>query len=33
MDTYREYELLNGLWESGEAPWFRQLEHVQQRGG
>jgi glucose-1-phosphate cytidylyltransferase len=33
MDTYREYELLNGLWESGEAPWFRQLEHIQQRGG
>ena len=21
MDTYREYEYLNGLWESGKAPW------------
>jgi glucose-1-phosphate cytidylyltransferase len=21
MDTYREYELLNGLWESGAPPW------------
>lgn len=21
MDTYREYKLLNGLWESGTAPW------------
>jgi len=21
MDNYREYELLNRLWESGEAPW------------
>lgn len=26
MDTYREYELLNKLWASGEAPWFKQLE-------
>jgi hypothetical protein len=21
MDTFREYELLTGLWEQGEAPW------------
>ena len=21
MDTYREWQLLNNLWESGEAPW------------
>jgi len=21
MDTYREYQLLNGLWASGQAPW------------
>jgi len=21
MDTYREYQILQGLWESGEAPW------------
>ena len=21
MDTYREYRILEGLWESGEAPW------------
>lgn len=21
MDTYREWQLLNGLWEAGEAPW------------
>lgn len=21
MDTYREYQILNELWESGEAPW------------
>ena len=21
MDTYREYELLNELWDRGEAPW------------
>ena len=21
MDTYREYQTLNGLWSSGEAPW------------
>jgi glucose-1-phosphate cytidylyltransferase len=21
MDTYREYEILNGLWEANEAPW------------
>ena len=21
MDTYREYLLLNELWNSGEAPW------------
>lgn len=33
MDTYREYELLNDLWASGEAPWFRQLERVEPRGG
>lgn len=23
MDTYREWKLLNDLWESGEAPWKR----------
>ena len=23
MDTYREWRLLNALWESGEAPWRR----------
>jgi len=22
MDTYREYELLNGLWQSGAPPWL-----------
>jgi glucose-1-phosphate cytidylyltransferase len=32
MDTYREYELLNNLWDSGEAPWLRQLERLEQRG-
>jgi glucose-1-phosphate cytidylyltransferase len=21
MDTYREYQILNNLWNSGEAPW------------
>ena len=21
MDTYREFEELNRLWEAGEAPW------------
>ena len=21
MDTYREYQALNELWDSGEAPW------------
>jgi glucose-1-phosphate cytidylyltransferase len=21
MDTFREYTILQGLWESGEAPW------------
>ena len=21
MDTYRESQLLNGLWDSGQAPW------------
>jgi glucose-1-phosphate cytidylyltransferase len=21
MDTYREYKLLNNLWNSGHAPW------------
>ena len=29
MDTYREYQLLNDLWASGKAPWFKQLEPVQ----
>ncbi|MBV9765824.1 MAG: glucose-1-phosphate cytidylyltransferase, partial [Acidobacteriaceae bacterium] len=23
MDTYREYQALNDLWKSGEAPWKR----------
>jgi len=23
MDTYREYELLNDLWRSGDPPWIR----------
>jgi len=23
MDTYREYELLNDLWQSGEPPWLQ----------
>jgi len=32
MDTYREYELLNGLWASGEAPWFKPVERVEPRG-
>jgi glucose-1-phosphate cytidylyltransferase len=31
MDTYREYELLNGLWASGEAPWFKPLDRVEPR--
>jgi glucose-1-phosphate cytidylyltransferase len=31
MDTYREYELLNDLWASGEAPWFKQLGRVEPR--
>jgi glucose-1-phosphate cytidylyltransferase len=22
MDTYREYEILNGLWDSGHPPWL-----------
>ncbi len=21
MDTYREYEALNKMWDSGQAPW------------
>jgi hypothetical protein len=21
MDTYREFEILNKLWEGGKAPW------------
>ena len=21
MDTYREYQMLNELWDSGQAPW------------
>jgi len=21
MDTFREYQFLNDLWKSGEAPW------------
>ena len=21
MDTFREYEMLNKVWEAGEAPW------------
>ena len=21
MDTFREWQMLNALWESGEAPW------------
>ena len=21
MDTYREWQMLNGMWEQGEAPW------------
>ena len=21
MDTYREYTILQGLWDSGESPW------------
>jgi glucose-1-phosphate cytidylyltransferase len=33
MDTYREYELLNELWASGEAPWFKQLERIEPRAG
>jgi glucose-1-phosphate cytidylyltransferase len=28
MDTYREYELLNELWATGDAPWFKQLERI-----
>ena len=23
MDTYREWKLLNDLWDSGTAPWAR----------
>jgi glucose-1-phosphate cytidylyltransferase len=33
MDTYREYELLNDLWASGEAPWFKQLERIEPGAG
>jgi glucose-1-phosphate cytidylyltransferase len=28
MDTYREYKMLNELWDSGEAPW-----HLWRTGG
>jgi glucose-1-phosphate cytidylyltransferase len=21
MDTYREYEMLNQMWDAGQAPW------------
>ena len=31
MDTYREYELLNRLWQSGEPPWFKPFERVAPR--
>ncbi|MDR3174943.1 MAG: glucose-1-phosphate cytidylyltransferase [Desulfovibrio sp.] len=33
MDTMRDYELLNALWEKGRAPWldFSGRDHVRQR--
>ncbi len=33
MDTYRECELLNELWNSGEPPWLRQLASAEPRVG
>ena len=33
MDTYREYELLNDLWESGEPPWLVPLPLATPRAG
>jgi glucose-1-phosphate cytidylyltransferase len=33
MDTYREYELLNELWNSGAPPWLRQLAPAEPRAG
>jgi glucose-1-phosphate cytidylyltransferase len=33
MDTYREYELLNELWQSGEPPWLRPLAPAEPRVG
>lgn len=33
MDTYREYELLNELWNSGEPPWLKQLTSAEPRVG
>jgi len=33
MDTYREYELLNDLWESGAPPWLRQQEPAERDAG
>jgi glucose-1-phosphate cytidylyltransferase len=31
MDTYREYELLNELWASGEPPWLQQQASAEPR--
>jgi glucose-1-phosphate cytidylyltransferase len=31
MDTYREYELLNDLWSTGEPPWLTQRASAEPR--
>jgi len=33
MDTYREYELLNELWSSGDPPWIKPLASADARAG
>jgi glucose-1-phosphate cytidylyltransferase len=33
MDTYREYELLNDLWQSGAPPWLSPSEPAEPRVG
>jgi glucose-1-phosphate cytidylyltransferase len=33
MDTYREYELLNELWLSGQPPWLAPPASVEPRVG
>jgi glucose-1-phosphate cytidylyltransferase len=33
MDTYREYELLNSLWDTGDPPWMRRPAPAESRVG